>query len=95
MGPGSLEEQLEPAVKMLVSALAQLLSRGSGPHIKPPPDPAAQISMPRDVAHRLLMELYDPKPKEQDHRQFRIGAALGAVSMSLRIILGIERSYLS
>ena len=54
------------------------------PHIRPPQPPPAQIAMPRDVAHRLLMELYAPKPDpDPTNRSFRVGMALGSAINSM------------
>jgi len=56
----------------------------AAPHIRPPQPPPAQIAMPRDVAHRLLMELYAPKPEpETTNRPFRVGLALGSAINSM------------
>jgi len=51
----------------------------------------AAISQFFPVAQEWIMDI----PQLAAKRGIQIGAALGAVSMSLRIMLGIERSYLS
>jgi hypothetical protein len=70
------------ATLLLVSAVIVMLGRVPI---------GAAISQFFPVAQEWIMDV----PQLAAKRGIQIGAALGAVSMSLRIMLGIERSYLS
>lgn len=70
------------ATLLLVSAVIVMLGRVPI---------GAAISQFFPVAQEWIMDV----PQLAAKRGIQIGAALGAISMSLRIILGIERSYLS
>lgn len=70
------------ATLLLVSAVIVMLGRVPI---------GAAISQFFPVAQEWIMDI----PQLAAKRGIQIGAALGAVSMSLRIMLGIERSYLS
>ena len=70
------------ATLLLVSAVIVMLGRVPI---------GAAISQFFPVAQEWIMDV----PQLAAKRGIQIGAALGAVSMSLRILLGIERSYLS
>ncbi len=70
------------ATLLLVSAVIVMLGRVPI---------GAAISDFFPAAQEWIMDV----PQLAAKRGIQIGAALGAVSMSLRIILGIERSYLS
>jgi hypothetical protein len=70
------------ATLLLVSAVIVMLGRVPI---------GAAISHFFPVAQEWIMDI----PQLAAKRGIQIGAALGAVSMSLRIMLGIERSYLS
>ena len=70
------------ATLLLVSAVIVMLGRVPI---------GAAISEFFPVAQEWIMDI----PQLAAKRGIQIGAALGAVSMSLRIMLGIERSYLS
>lgn len=70
------------ATLLLVSAVIVMLGRVPI---------GAAISQFFPLAQEWIMDV----PQLAAKRGIQIGAALGAVSMSLRIVLGIERSYLS
>jgi len=70
------------ATLLLVSAVIVMLGRVPI---------GAAISHFFPAAQEWIMDI----PQLAAKRGIQIGAALGAVSMSLRILLGIERSYLS
>jgi len=81
-GVDANQQVLEQAAKMFVMAMQQLLNRRSSaqsPRIQMPQPPPADLRMPRDLAHDLLLELYKEKEEpKQDNRQYRIGMGLGA-----------------
>jgi hypothetical protein len=80
-GVDSNQQVLEQAAKMFAMALQQILNRKSIPGVPQPqiPMPPADLRMPRDLAHDLLLELYKEKEEpKRDNRQFRVGMGLGA-----------------
>jgi len=78
MGPMSLDpETMQKLARGLAAIVGQIFNRPAQPQIPVAQPAPATISMPRDVAHRMLMAMYAPQ-KSETNRPFRIGMGVGA-----------------
>ncbi len=94
-----LQELIAQVAQVIQPMISQILRPKAPPArgcVRPPQQPPAQIAMPRDVAHRLLMELYAPKKKpEETNRSFRVGMGFGsAVTMMGVQVLSEDMAYM-
>lgn len=62
--------------QVLANLLGPFLNRSSR-HASAPEEPPAQITMPRDIAYKLLVQMYKPQG-DVTHRSFHVGMGLGA-----------------